>query len=116
MQFTLDGRLRRSKVHRKRDASYLTTGAGVMSEFIAAVFFYLYNQTITKMGAYHNRLVVTQNVSLALKIADSLEGHARADAHRMLVDRLSANVNWLLTQGEGQPTGGPPTTPPGSGA
>jgi hypothetical protein len=33
--------------------AYVTAAAGVVSQFIGAVFFYLYNQTISKMGEYH---------------------------------------------------------------
>ena len=47
-------------------SSYIVTASGVLSEFIAAVFFYLYNQTILKMSEYHQKLVLTQNISLAL--------------------------------------------------
>ena len=49
---------------------YVVTAAGILSEFIAAVFFYLYNKTIQKMREYHQKLVLTQNISLALKISD----------------------------------------------
>jgi len=52
---------------------FVATAAGVISEFIAAVFFYLYNRTILKMSQYHQKLVITQNISLALKTADLLK-------------------------------------------
>jgi hypothetical protein len=80
------------------EPAYVTTAAGVASEFIAAVFFYLYNRTISKMAEYHNKLVVTQNVSLALKIAEGLDEPSRQEAQRQLIDRLSENVNLHLTQ------------------
>jgi len=56
----------------KTDPAYITTGAGLISEFIAAVFFYLYNKTILKMSEYHQKLVITQNISIALKITEDL--------------------------------------------
>ena len=82
------------------EPAYVTTAAGVASEFIAAVFFYLYNRTISKMSDYHDKLVVTQNISLALKIAEGLGDQARQEAHKQLIDRLSENVNQYLTQGK----------------
>lgn len=76
--------------------AYLTTASGILGEFIAAIFFYLYNRTVIKMGEYHQKLVLTQNVSLALKIAEGMADEERAKAQFMLVDRLSADVNRYL--------------------
>ena len=76
--------------------AYVTTGSGVVTEFIAAVFFYLYNRTILKMGEYHRKLVLTQNISVALKIAEGLPEADRARVQEQLVMRLSENVNALL--------------------
>jgi hypothetical protein len=47
---------------------YISTGAGVVTEFIAAVFFYLYNSTVRQMKEYHDSLLSVQNVLLALKL------------------------------------------------
>jgi hypothetical protein len=80
------------------EPAYVTAGAGVLSEFVAAVFFYLYNRTIEKMGEYHQKLVVTQNVSLALKITDDLQGEARITAQQNLIDRLTQDINAHLTK------------------
>jgi hypothetical protein len=78
--------------------AYVTVSSGVLGEFIAAVFFYLYNQTILKMGDYHQKLVLTQNVGLALKIAETLPEGQRTQAQRELIQRLTENVNRHLTQ------------------
>ncbi|MCK6478679.1 MAG: hypothetical protein L6R43_00605 [Planctomycetes bacterium] len=82
------------------EPAYVTTATGVLSEFVSAVFFYFYNKTISKMASYHNKLVVTQNISLALKIAEGLENDAKRDAHKLLIDRLSDQVNLHLTRSE----------------
>ena len=73
--------------------AYVTIAAGVAVAIIAAIFFQLYNQTVSKMSDYHDRLAVTQNVSLALKIVEELEGDAKAEAHKQLIDRLTKDVN-----------------------
>jgi hypothetical protein len=78
--------------------AYVTAAAGVLSQFISAVFFYLYNQTILKMSEYHRKLVLTQNISLALKISDELPEAERAKARACLIDRLSENFNLYLSQ------------------
>ncbi len=56
----------------KTEPSYVTCASGVITEFIAAIFFYLYNKTIVSMSKYHNKLVLSQNISIALKVADTL--------------------------------------------
>lgn len=82
----------------KVEAAAVTAGAGVLSEFIATVFFYFYNRTIIKMGQYHHKLVITQNIGLAMKIAEGLPESDRIAAQRELIQRLTDEVNRLLTQ------------------
>ncbi len=82
----------------KTEPAYVTTGAGILSEFIAAVFFYLYNRTILKMSQYHQKLVITQNISLALKITDDMDKEQKIKSLEMLVDRLTSDVNKYLTE------------------
>ncbi len=48
--------------------SYIASGAGIMTEFIAGVFFYLYNRTVRQMKGYHDSLLTVQNVLLSFKI------------------------------------------------
>lgn len=86
---------------------YVATFAGVLGEFIAAVFFYLYNRTITKMAEYHQKLVLTQNVSLALKITESLPPDRQADTRVKLVEYLSKDINLLLAGKLEEPNAAP---------
>lgn len=78
-------------------AGYVATAAGTLGEFISAVFFYLYNQTILKMGEYHQKLVLTQNVSLALKISEELPANEQVIARSKLIEYLSKDINFFLT-------------------
>jgi hypothetical protein len=80
----------------KVEAAYVTTASGVVSEFIAAIFFYLYNRTILRMSEYHRKLVLTQNVGLALRITQDLPNEQRVASQSALVERLSADINNLL--------------------
>ena len=77
--------------------AYVTTAAGVISEFIAAVFFYLYNRTVLKMSQYHQKLVITQNISLALKISEDMDKDKKAKVQEMIVDRLTSDINKYLS-------------------
>lgn len=80
----------------KLEPAYVTTISGVLSEFIAAVFFYHYNKTILKMAEYHRKLVLTQNIGLALRITQDLPDEQRVTSQSALVDRLSNDINALL--------------------
>ena len=70
----------------KTNSATVSAGAGILGEFISAVFFYLYNQTIAKMADYHRKLVFTQNIGLALKISDGLPPDEKSQAQRALID------------------------------
>jgi hypothetical protein len=80
----------------KLTAGIVATATGAISEFIGAVFFYLYNQTVTKMSEYHKKLVITQNNSLALKVIDDLPSEPAIEARKVLIDRLTDGVNKML--------------------
>jgi len=42
--------------------------SGIATEFISAVFFYLYNKTVIQMKEYHDSLLAVQNVLLSFKL------------------------------------------------
>jgi len=81
----------------KTEPAYVTTGAGVISEFIAAVFFYLYNRTVLKMSQYHQKLVITQNISLALKISEDMDSSEKIKVQEKIIDRLTTDINKYLS-------------------
>ena len=65
---------------------------------MAGIFFYLYNRTVLSMGEYHEKLVLTQNVALALKISESIEDiQGKAESKRELMLALVNDINRHLT-------------------
>jgi len=80
----------------KVNSAYIAAGTGILSEFISAVFFYLYNRTTIKMGEYHQKLVLTQNISLALKITEQMPLEDKIKAQTMLIEQLTKDVNLHL--------------------
>jgi hypothetical protein len=82
------------------NVSYLTTSSGIISQFIAAVFFYLYNKTVLKMGEYHQKLVLTQNIGISLKITENLPNQERVQAQQLLVAQLTNNINGHLSSSQ----------------
>lgn len=75
------------------DPSYITCASGVITEFISAVFFYLYNKTTASMSKYHNKLVLSQNISIALKVADSLPDQDKVTAKNLIITELLKDIN-----------------------
>jgi hypothetical protein len=79
------------------DAAKVTTAAGLISQFISAIFFYLYNRTILKMSQYHQKLVLTQNISLALKMTETMDAETKTKSLGLIIDRLTLDINKYLT-------------------
>ncbi len=84
----------------KTTPSVITSASGIIIEFIAAVFFYLYNKTVSSMSSYHNKLVLSQNISLALKVADSLSEEEQAKSKALIISELIKNINSHITEEE----------------
>lgn len=84
----------------KVQPSYITCASGVITEFIAAVFFYLYNKTISSMSKYHNKLVISHNVSIALKVAESLPENDKVKAKNAIILELLKDVNTYLVKND----------------
>ena len=77
----------------KTDASKITVASGVIVEFISAIMFYLYNRTVQSMGNYHDKLFLSQNVAMALKVSDSISEENRDEIKSQIVKELITNVN-----------------------
>ena len=74
-------------------AAYVTTASGVIIEFISSIFFHLYNKTIQSMGNYHNKLILSQNVAIALKISETIEGPEKNAVKVDMIKALTADIN-----------------------
>lgn len=48
--------------------SYMAAGSGVITEFVAGIFFYLYNKTVQQLKEYHDSLLAVQDVLLSFKL------------------------------------------------
>lgn len=82
------------------EPSYISAGAGVLTEFISAVFFYLYNRTVISMSRYHNKLVLSQNISLAIKIVDSMPESEQSKVKESIITELLKDINSYLISKE----------------
>jgi len=57
--------------------SYITSGAGIVTEFITAIFFYLYNKTVRQLKEYHDSLIRVQNILLSFKIVGDTQDEGK---------------------------------------
>ena len=80
--------------------SHISCASGVITEFIAAIFFYLYNRTISSMSKYHDKLVLSQNISIALKVSETLSDTERNETKKLIVSELLKNINENLIQAD----------------
>ncbi len=86
----------------KAEPSYVTCASGVITEFIAAIFFYLYNKTVTSMSKYHNKLVLSQNISIALKVADTLPSEDKTKSKNIIISELLKDINTYLIKSDSE--------------
>lgn len=89
----------------KIEPSYITCASGVITEFIAAVFFYLYNKTVVSMSKYHNKLVLSHNISIALKVADTLPDDDKTDSKKIIISELLKDINTYLIKSDSDDKG-----------
>ncbi len=67
----------------------LSIVAGLVTDFIAATFIYLNNNTQKQSLHYYGRLTSLQNLALSIRLADAHEdAGARATARNKIIDRL----------------------------
>jgi len=75
------------------EAAYLASLSGVIVEFVAGVFFYLYNRTLQQINLFHRRLADSQQLAISL-MANSLIGDdtRRDEARAEVVRELARSV------------------------
>lgn len=61
------------------NASYISYVAGIFTEFIAGVFFYLYNKTLQQLNLFHNKLVNMQQTSMSFLVASMVSDDSKRD-------------------------------------
>ncbi len=82
----------------------ISAGSGVITEFISAVFFYLYNRSVREMRDYFDSLLTVQNILLSLKlVTDTKDKKEKAKMVGLmlsyLVDRKTLGLHKVGTSG-----------------
>ncbi|TKJ38514.1 hypothetical protein CEE37_12155 [candidate division LCP-89 bacterium B3_LCP] len=65
------------------NAVYLSSIAGMLTEFIAGVFFYLYNKALQQINLFHDKLVTMQQVSMSFLATSMVTDEAKRDQAKM---------------------------------
>ncbi|MBR0280656.1 MAG: hypothetical protein IJQ81_03570 [Oscillibacter sp.] len=95
--------------------AYITCASGVITEFISSIFFAMYNKTVTSMNSYHDKLVLSQNIAFALRVADSLTETNKDAAKLEIIKELMKDVNAQMMKSDADDTE-PPKKKPSSDA
>ena len=79
--------------------------SGVATEFISAVFFYLYNKTVRQMKEYHDSLLAVQNILLSFKLVGEMDALEKPGM-------IAVMINYLVGQRGSQSAALPPHPTP----
>ncbi len=80
---------------------YITSGSGILTEFISAVFFYLHNRNVAQMKSYHDSLLSVQNILLAFKLVEDTKDDAeKAKMVSQMLAYLVGKQELSITKGQ----------------
>jgi hypothetical protein len=82
----------------KNNLAYLSTASGIIIEFIAVAFFYLYNKTVRELKEYHNSLLDVQNILLSFNIVQDLEGDTKAEMLSQIIASILGRRESLTSE------------------
>ncbi len=68
--------------------SITTTAAGVLTQFISAGFFYLYNKNLRQLNVFYQKLVQHQDLLFAFGLTGHIKEEDRADVINGLIGAL----------------------------
>jgi len=68
-------------------AAYLGGIAGVITEFTAGIFFYLYNKTLQQINLFHDKLVSMQQISMSYMAANLIQNEEKKDKTKIDVSK-----------------------------
>jgi hypothetical protein len=68
--------------------SITTTTAGVLTQFISAGFFYLYNKNLKQLNVFYRELVQNQDMFFALSLVGHIPESERPSVIQALIGRL----------------------------
>jgi len=69
-------------------AGAIATVAGVVSEFVSATFFYLYNKNLKQLNFFYEKLIKFQDTYWAMGLANSLPENQKVEMIKIIISNL----------------------------
>lgn len=70
------------------EAGAIATVAGVLSEFISATFFFLYNKNLQQLKFFYEKLIKFQDTYWALGLLNTLTGEKKDKMSEVIISNL----------------------------
>lgn len=70
------------------ETGIVATTAGVLSEFISATFFYLYNKNLKQLNYFYEKLIKFQDTYLAMGLINHLPEKERPEMFKAVISNL----------------------------
>lgn len=74
------------------DMAYIASGAGILTEFVSGVFFYLYNRTLHQINRFHDKLVAMEQTSMSLLASSQIKDESKRDDATLTLARELLSV------------------------
>lgn len=81
--------------------TYIATAGGVITELISVVFLYFHTKTLKNMSRFHNKLLLSQNTSIALKIVEELPNEEKNTTRAKIAEQLVSDINKYISHEKG---------------
>jgi hypothetical protein len=67
---------------------YLSSIAGILTEFISGIFFYLYNRTLEQLNRFHDKMLQSRQTALSLLASNSIDDKGKRDDNKAELAKL----------------------------
>ncbi len=68
--------------------AYLASIAGILTQFISGVFFYLYNRTLQQLNLFHDRIISSQHVATSFLASDQIVDELKRDQSKANLSKV----------------------------
>ena len=80
------------------EVGVLTVVSGVIVELISSIYFAFYSKSIKNLSEYHNKLVFSQNISIALKVVETIDQKdIQIETKQKILEEVIGNINFYLS-------------------
>lgn len=70
------------------EAAYLASLAGILTEFISGVFFYLYNRTLQQLNLFHDKMLSSKQMIMSFLANSLVEDDVKRDDSKVELSKM----------------------------